>query len=113
MEEKDKLKKTEQITKLKVSGKGDTVKLAAAIAGSIETAGKTCLSCIGAAAVNNACKAVATAAHMISADRNTQKKTRLCMVPCFVKRKIGGDYLTTIELTVTEIDSDANTAAQD
>lgn len=89
---------------LKVAGKGNTVSLAAAIAGAVEKDGYAHLSCIGAAAVNNACKAVAVAEHMVASDwkaaNRSEEAPKLYIVPAFTKRLVGDDWLTAMRFYV-------------
>ncbi len=91
-------------TELKVSGKGNTVSLAAAIAGAVEKDGHVYMACIGAASVNNAAKAVAVAQRLIESDYKGQNldKTipKLYMSPAFRKRLVGDDWLTAMQFYV-------------
>lgn len=87
-------------TIFRISAKSSAKSLGAAVAGSLSEGEVITLSCIGAAAVNNACKACAIASNILHLD-NKSDLGNVIMQPYFVKKEIKGKNVTTIDFTVS------------
>ncbi len=87
-------------TIFRISAKSSAKSLGAAVAGSLSEGEGITFSCIGAAAINNACKACAIASNILHLDNKFDSRN-VTMQPYFAKKEIKGKNITIIEFIVS------------